>query len=298
MVNVMVNMKKRIRLYVLFLILASVFSLYTFRVKNLGGEPAPKKKTTSRVPPVQQDVVPYKGFTEIQHDTETPNLDGPTGLDGMDLADIAAFRLQKVSIYRKLGIYPPDYHPLERWHKGIYKSITPGKAWVGGVPYFIANPYQLVILTCANRVTPINLVCPDVRTTYRNGVFETIHQGRAALCWFQEAYDDYKFPGLVKPCSINAWDAGFFYIYVDLSRCENIKESDNPRNITNRPGSWGYIYHVGKYNKNNLSPRVSNAWLTLKRRDTRTVIHTKLWRKKPGKTSEKPDLVYIFKILP
>jgi hypothetical protein len=156
-----------------------------------------------------------------------------------------------------------------------------------------------VVLTCANHVTPLNLYCPDVRITYSNGVFETVHQGRAASCWFIFVYHKYSnFPGQVWPVTVNAWDAGFFYAFVDLSRSENVKENNNPSHITNAPLSRQYIYHVGKYRKNNLSPAVPRAWLTLNSRDTRTVIYVKLWRNKPVDTSQAPDLVSIFKILP
>jgi hypothetical protein len=294
------------------LIAGVVFIFYTFQVKNRNEEgtpftvsshkekenPRPKKKNPLGLPRFQKKFIPYKGEVLIEHDVKTPNLRKATGLDGMGKEEIAAFRIQKISIYRQLGIYEPNYHPFEAYHSHIYKSITPGKAWLGPTPYYIANPYQLVVLTCANHVTPLNLYCPDVRITYRNGVFETVHQGQAARCWFIVVYRSHDFPGQVWPVTVNAWDAGFFYAFVDLSRSENIKENNHISHITNRPLSRRYIYHVGKYGKNNLSPTVRSAWLTLNSRDTRTVIYIKLWRNKPEDTSQAPDLVSIFKILP
>ncbi len=305
-------MEKRIRWYILLLIAGVVFILYTFQVKNRGeeGEPStvsphkkketlrPKKKNPLGLPGFQKKFIPYKGEVLIEHDVETPNLWKATGLDGMGKEEIAAFRLQKISVYPQLGIYESNYHPFKEYHLHIYNSITPGKTWLGPTPYYIANPYQLVVLTCANHVTPLNLYCPDVRITYSNGVFETVHRGQAALCWFIVVCRSSDFPGQVWPVTVNAWDAGFFYAFVDLSRSENVKENNNPGHITNRPLSRRYIYHVGKYGKNNLSPTIRNAWLTLNSRDTRTVIYIKLWRNKPGDTSQAPDLVSIFKILP
>jgi|GEM_PF-968593 len=304
--------KKRITWYILLLIAGVVFSLYTFHVKNRseGGKPLrvspkkkkeilrPIKKNPLGLPRFQNKFIPYGGEVKIEHDIDTPDLREATGLDGMGKEEIAAFRLQKISIYQQLGIYEPNYHPFKEYHLHIYRSITPGQAWLGPTPYYIANPYQLVVLTCANHVTPLNLYCPDVRITYSNGVFETIHQRQAAICWFIVVYRSPDFPGQVWPITVNAWDAGFFYAFVDLSRSENVKENNNPGHITNRPLSGRYIYHVGKYGKNNLSPAIRNAWLTLNSRDTRTVIYIRLWRNKPGDTSRAPDLSCVFKILP
>ena len=260
--------------------------------------PRPRKKHEFLLPHFQQAFVPYKGEVKIQHDIKTPNLRGTTGLDYLQKEEISTFRLQKVSIYRQLGIYDENYHPFKDYHRYIYKSITPGEAWLGPTPYYIANPYQLVALTCANHVTPLNLYCPDVQISYSNGVFEEVHRGRSALCWFRMVYQSYDHPGQVWPISVNAWDAGFFYTFVDMSRSENIKENHNPGHITNKPLNRRYFYHVGKYKKNNISPTIKDAWLTLINRDTRTVIYIKLWRNKPTDSSQAPDLVWIFKILP
>lgn len=305
-------MKKKIRLYISLLIASILFIFYTYQVKNrsekgepLTVSPGMKKETPGtrkryefRLPHFKLAFIPYKGEVKIEHDIETPNLQGATGLDYMQKEEISTFRLQKISIYRQLEIFDDNYHPFRDYHWYIYKSITPGEAWLGPTPYYIANPYQLVILTCANHVTPLNLYCPDVKITYSNGVFETVHRGKSALCWFRMVYESYDYPGQVWPISVNAWDAGFFYTSVDLSRSENIKENDNPGHITNKPLTRRYFYHVGKYKKNNISPTIKEAWLTLINRDTRTVIYIKLWRNQPSDSSQAPDLVCIFKISP
>jgi hypothetical protein len=306
-----VTLKKKIRLYILLLIAAVLFTFYTFQLKSRIEKEVPrsvssrakketrpvKKQNKFQLPHFQQAFVPYKGEVKIQHDIKTPNLYGATGLDYMQNEDISGFRLQKISIYRQLRIYDDNYHPFRDYHRFIYIPITPGKEWLGPTPYYITNPYQLVVLTCANHVTPLNLYCPDVQISYRNGVFETIHRGKSALCWFRMVYQSPDYPGQVWPVAVNAWDAGFFYTFVDLSRSQNIKKNNNPGHITNLPLTRRYLYHVGKYKKNNISPTVKDAWLTLGNRDTDTVIYIKLWRNQPAAGSQAPDLVYICKIL-
>ena len=135
--------KKRTRLYILLLIGAVVFTFYTFQVKSRSeeGEPhkkkenlPPKKKNPFGLPGFQKKFIPYKGEVLIEHDVETSNpRREATGLDGMEKEEIAAFRLQKISIYSQLGIYEPNYHPFKEYHINIYGSITPGKAWVTSV---------------------------------------------------------------------------------------------------------------------------------------------------------------------
>jgi hypothetical protein len=305
-------MKKKILLYILLLTAAVLFTLFTFHFKSRSEKeepvtasagikketPRPKKRQGLCLPHFQEAFVPYKGEVKIVHDIRTPNLRGATGLDFMQKEEISTFRLQRISIYKQLKIYDDNYHPFKEYHQYIYKSITPGEAWLGPTPYYIANPYQLVVLTCANHVTPLNLYCPDVAITYSNGVFETVHRGKSALCWFHMVYASDDYPGQVWPVTVNAWDAGFFYAFVDLSQSKNIKENNNPRHITNNPLTRQYFYHVGKYKKNNISPTIKDAWLTLNNRDTETVVYIKLWRNHPTDGSEAPDLVWVFKILP
>jgi hypothetical protein len=304
--------KKKIRLYILLITAAVLFTFYTFQVKYHSEKeepvaasagmkketPRPGNKHGFRLPYFQEAFVPYKGEVKIVHDIRTPNLRGATGLDFMQKEEISTFRLQRISIYRQLKIYDDNYHPFKEYHQYIYKSITPGEAWLGPTPYYIANPYQLVVLTCANHVTPLNLYCPDVEITYSNGVFEAVHRGKGALCWFHMVYASDDYPGQVWPVTVNAWDAGFFYAFVDLPRSKNIKENDNPSHITNKPHNRQYFYHVGKYKKNNISPTIKDAWLTLNNRDTDTVIYIKLWRNKPTDGLQTPDLVWVFRILP
>ncbi len=304
-------MKKKILIYILLLTAVTLFTLYTFHFKNrsekeepITGSPVVKKESRrpgktpgSSLPHFDQAFVPYQGEVKIEPDIVTPNLQGTTGLDFMSKEEISIFRLQRISIYRQLKIYDDNYHPFKDYHHHIYKFIAPGEAWLGPTPYYIANPYQLVVLTCANHVTPLNIYCPGVEITYSNGVFEEIHRGKSASCWFYQVFASDDYPGQVWPITVNAWDAGFFYAFVDLTRSKNIKENDNPNHITNRPHTRQYFYHVGRYKKNNLSPTDCKAWLTLNSRDTETVIYIKLWRNEPTDGSQAPDLVWVFKIL-
>ncbi|MCP4151769.1 MAG: hypothetical protein GY757_28760 [bacterium] len=298
-------MKKRLIAYFIFFAAAIIFIFFSFHFKYLSEEKESlqehrnlKKKKGFQLPSFEEPFVPYEGTEVLHHDTQTGNLYEATGLDGMGKEEIAVFRLKQIARYSRLGIYESAYHPFKSYHQRVYRSITPGKKWLGPTPYYIANPYQLVILTCANHVTPLNLFCKQVEITYDSGVFEVLQRGESASCWFDYVYGSPDHPGKVWPVAANAWDAGFFYTFVDLARSENIKESDNPRHITNVPLSRKYFYHVGKYKVNNISPTERNAWLTLGQKNTTTVIYVKLWRNKPGDTSQAPDLVFIFKIIP
>lgn len=308
------NKNKRLRLLVLILLLVIVLGVFYLTKKNsLATGPGEnyigsQRKNVSRVPKnlheayVESDFdfVRFSGMVSIENNINYANRNarGATGLDGMDREQIADFRLTQVDRYRQLGFFHGKYDPFEYYHQRIYKSITPGERWLGPTPYYISNPYLLIILTCANHVTPLNLYCPDVNITYNNGVIEEVREGRSARCWFYMVYRSDDHPGKVWPIMVNAWDAGFFYIFVDLNHCRNVMETSSPSHITNRMHSRKYFYHVGKYRKNNISPTVKDAWLTLQERDTETTIYVKLWRYPPDSVEDDPDLVYIFRIMP
>ena len=308
-------MKKRVKIYVLLILSTVLIIVLSIQVKNYIGElihtdVTSIKKARKRFRPnsdinfkhidVKYNFIAPSGVVPIKHDIKTPNVDsrGSTGLDGMTWDEIAAFRLEKIKTYKQLNFYHPQYHPFKFNHQRIYRLITPGEKWLGPTPYYVANPYLLIVLTCANHVTPLNLYCPDVSTVYDNGTIIETRTGRSAVCWFGYVFNSRDYPGKVWPIMVNAWDAGFFYIHVDISKSLNIKGSDNPNHITNKFHTRLYIYHVGKYKKNNISPTVRNAWLTLKKKDTETKIHIKLWRTPPRSLHKLPALTYIFHIIP
>lgn len=253
-----------------------------------------------RHPDLDLDFSPFSGVVQIIPDAgiSSVNPEEETGLDGMDWEQIAQYRIGQVERYRELGFFHDRYHPFKYYHQRIYKSITPGKNWLGPTPYFVSNPYLLIILTCANHVTPLNLYCPEVDITYNDGVIEEVRQGNSAHCWFKYVFQSSDYPGKIAACMVNAWDAGFFFIHVDLSRSRNIGESAQSSHVTNQPLNARYLFHVGKYKKNNLSPKNVKTWLDVEQPDVETVIYINIWRYPPLSVDEEPDLVYIFKIFP
>lgn len=304
---------KHIILTLLVIVTASVIGFYFFH-SNTRGTPENdgsashvlnkaerfRQGLEKRHPDLNLDFSSYSGIVQIIPDTGSSHADPsePTGLDGMDRDQIARYRIGQVDRYRELGFFHDRYHPFKYYHRRIYNPITPGENWLGPTPYYIANPYLLIILTCANHVTPLNLYCPEVSITYDNGTIEEVREGRSARCWFRYVFQSYDYPGIIAVCMVNAWDAGFFFIHVDLSRSANIAESTRRGHVTSQPLNARYLFHVGKYHKNNLSPKNEKTWLEVEQADTETVIHINIWRYPPLSVEEEPDLVYLFRIIP
>jgi hypothetical protein len=243
--------------------------------------------------------VPYEGYVWLEHDAFTSGYErsSPNALNGVYEDSIASFRINKVKKYSQLRIFPENYHPLKSYHKKIYGRITPGEDWVSSVVYYIANPYLLVIFSNARCVNPINLLCSYFDLFYEDGVIKEIHKGDDAIKWFNNVFDEsLDYPGKIWAVMVNAVDAGFPYGYIDINKSKNVRKSLDPSNITNKVHNPRYIYHVGKYNRNNLSPNDPDAWVTLKEKNVDTEVYLKLWKKKPDSSSQKPDIVYILKI--
>jgi hypothetical protein len=304
--------KKKAAFYILLIVIAAlvVIGSYLMNRQPLGVEEGPlekhkkrvtlAKRPTARYPEITFNYIPYSGTVTIEQDITITKASerGNTGLDGMSKDEIAAFRLERVKKYRQLNFFHPKYHPFKYYHQRIYNSITPGKGWLSPTTYYVANPYILIVVTCANHVTPLNLYCPNVKIIYKRSTIEETHTGKNALCWFDSVYNSYDYPGKVCPSMVNAWDAGFFFMVVDLARSLNIEESSIPSNVTNCVHSSRYLYHVGRYGVNNISPTQIDDWLTLRQRDVETRIYIKLWREKPESPGQSPDLVYIINVIP
>jgi hypothetical protein len=241
----------------------------------------------------------FPGALRIERDLSAVSFSGtsPTALDGLDCEQLTAFRREKVEKYRQLGFFHPGYSPFSPPHARIYGQITPGADWLYSVPYYIANPYLLVILVPANHVTPIDIYLPQVDIQYRNGILSETIRGASARKWFKALYSS-DHAGFVRFVMVNAWDAGFCYIYLDPFRSCNIKPSENLNNVTRSWHSQSCVFHVGKYGKNNLSPEDGRAWVELLKRDEPTRLHVKLWRAKPTTVDDPADLIFIFDIDP
>ncbi|MCP5046256.1 MAG: hypothetical protein GY940_03735 [bacterium] len=308
-------MKNRNRNYYMFLIFAGVLVvLMSFYLKPLGpdhenpqqtGEKSVKKwkfkgKAKSDTP-IQEDepFVPYQGRVVIEQDLGPTSVNNgtATALDGMDHDEIAEYRFERVSRYKELGLFPAQYHPFKRYNNLLWGSAVPGEKWTGPTVYYIANPYVIIGMAPAVWAVALNHFCPDVSIVYENGVFEEVHKGDSARCWFDKIYQSNDYPGKFRPKMVNAWDAGFFYIYVDRSKSLNIKRSFKNDNITNGVSTALSYFHYGGYNANSLSPMIPNHWLTLQERYVNTRIYVKLWRNKPNSHDDPADLVYITRIL-
>lgn len=220
-------------------------------------------------------------------------------LDGMSLQEIADFRIGKVNEDSILNIFPPDYNPLKPPHNKIYNSITSAAEWLHPAQFYISNPYLLIILTCANHVTPLALGFYNKGVRYSNTAIEEIYEGEEAREWFRQLYSYEDYPGVIRVWTVNAYDACLFYANVDKNRTVNINFNWNnsPSNIMNTIYNLSEFFHLGRYGKNNLSPANANGRIKLLNRDTYTCIYIKLWRKRPQNIDKKEDFAYIIKII-
>jgi len=226
------------------------------------------------------------------------NADAPTSLDRMDFNQLSAFRKEKVQKYAQLNLFPKDYDPLKSPHNRIYGGITPKNPWIGPVLYHLSNPYILIILSRDNDVTPLNLVCSEVKIVRSGNKITESHIGRNALCWFDGVFSSTNSPGVVNVTMVNAWDAGFHYINLAENQCTNINPSPSNNNIGKIAFSQSSFYHLGPHKRNNISPYDPRARITLNQKNKPTRLLFNLWRKLPASLTEKPDLVYEVNVNP
>lgn len=220
-----------------------------------------------------------------------------TGFDKFSKQEIADYRMAQVNKYKEINIFPADYHPLRIPHQSIYGRIHSSGPWLYSVPYYIANPYILIVAAQANHVTPLNLYCPDTEITYTYKKITEIHRRENAGCWLWTVFSSRDYPGVIHLFSVNAEDAGFYYVYLDKSLSSNIGETDDPANISNSIYCGHNFYHFGRYKKNNLNREDRRGWIVLSKIDyTRLVI--KLWHDEPKNSQCSPDLVYEIVVIP
>jgi hypothetical protein len=238
----------------------------------------------------------------IPNDTQGASVDSraKTLLDGMSLEQLLAFRTERVARFAQLGLFPTPYAPLAGHAQRIYASITPGAKWLGPTAYYVANPYVLVVFTCANHVTPLNLLCPDVAIRYSDRLIQERHVGEAARCWLRVVHEPpyADRPGHVRVIMLNAFDAGFRYAHVDRSRSSNVEPSDDRANILNSAFTQSSFFHVGRYQANNLSPEDPHGWIRLAHSSAPTTIHVKLWHNQPPSTATEADVTYEAVVAP
>jgi hypothetical protein len=279
----------------------SLAALVALRLTPPEEGPRPFRRE-SRLATVSSVATPFASSAEIPNDTEGASVDtlAETPLDGKSLEQILAFRSERVARLARLGLFPNPYDPLQGHGQRIYASIAPGAKWLGPAPYYLANPYVLVVFTCANHVTPLNLLCPGVAIRYSDRRIEERREGESARCWLrfvhEPPYADR--PGHVRIVMVNAYDAGFRYAHVDRSHSSNLEPSGDPANIVNGLFSQSSFFHLGRYQANNLSPEDPRGWLRLTAADARTTIRMKLWRDRPQSTADTADFTYEATIAP
>lgn len=270
----------------------------------LGNTP-PKPSPSGAAPPVEERAEPFQPSREsltFHHDVSGATVDtqGRTALDGLDLKDLASFRQARVRDHEDLALFPRPYDPLHGPSRRIYASITPGTKWLGPTPYYVSNPYVLIVMACANHVTPLNLFCPDVSFRYTHRRIEELHDGPSARCWLDRVFDPpyADNPGLARVVMVNAYDAGLHYAHVDLGQSENVATDSSPDNLVNALFDQPSLFHVGKYAANNISPQDRRGWIRLQDRGATTRVHVKLWTRRPSSPASPADMVYVVSVRP
>jgi hypothetical protein len=218
----------------------------------------------------------------------------------MTLEEIARFRRQRVAAQAALGIFPADYDPLRGLSARIWTPITSGERWLGPTPYYVANPYVLIVLVGANHVTALNLACPDVTISYAPGRIDERRDGKSARCWLSMVHDPpyAEHPGAVRIVMVNAFDAGLRFAHVDRALSANLHPEPDRANVVNGLFSQSSFFHVGRKAKNNISPEDPRGWVRLVDPHALTRIHVKLWRDVPPALGGPPDFVYEATIAP
>jgi hypothetical protein len=246
--------------------------------------------------PVETWPPPYFGERDIPNETAGASVrtQDATPLDGRSLEEILAFRKERVERQANLGLFPTIYDPMSGHARRIYASITPGAKWLGPTVYYIANPYVLVVATCANHVTPLNLLCPETRIRYSNRRIVETHGGESAACWLKRVHDPSYADqaGQVDLVTVNADDAGYRHAHVDPARSANLEAAADPASIMRGLFSSTSFYHFGRYQANNISPRDERRWVRLREAAAPTRIVVKLWRNRPSAPESDADLVY------
>jgi|GEM_PF-3749639 len=302
-------MNKRYRPAILLLILIGLvvfftteirytFTLLRSRFLNQPADtpPPPEFASAMRYEPL------YQGTETIAIDTAAAKAGGgvATALDGMDLQEIADFRAARVAQYELLNIFPPGYNSLQGNGARVYKNIAPGAQWTGAAPFYIANPYCLIILSCARQVMPVNLHCHADAVVYNNGRIEETLGGESADCFFDMAYGETaEMPGMLQVTMVNAYDAGFYFAGIDANQSKNIQPETKPGGIAGGLFSQPAAYTIDvKQKKNTISSEDPKGWIALGQRDAPTVIALKLWRTRPASVADRADMLYVISIEP
>lgn len=241
----------------------------------------------------------FQGSETIAVDAGSDNNDA-TALDGMDVQEIAGFRSARVAQYASLNIFPTGYNPLQGASSKLFKNIAPGAQWISAAAYYIANPYGLIILSCAGQVMPVNLQCREGAIAYSDGRIEETLDGDSAQCFFDLVYGETaEFSGMLQVAMANAYDSGFYFASIDAAQSRNIKNDVKQGGIVGGIFSRPAYYHRGmKDGKNTISTEDKKGWIPLLQRDEPTKIAVKLWRNRPQSEADQADMLYVISVGP
>lgn len=259
-----------------------------------------KIETSRRIERIEKEkAIKRAEFSPYTGETDVIKINTADNLSGLTKEEFINFRKNKVQEYSFLNIFPKNYNP----QKTVFGQVSFGVNWVEGVPFYICNPYLLIILSCKDHTRPLDYYFKDranIKIKYTNRIIEEIYEKDEALNWFNVlySYDDY--PGIIRIWMPNASDAGLIFACVDRSKTVNVDFDWNEQttNITNSAYLGREFFHVGKYNVNNLSPSDARAHLKLIEKNRYTCIYVKLWVVEPKDINQKEDFVYIIKIIP
>jgi len=224
-------------------------------------------------------------------------VNAAASLDGLPKEQILALRKSEVKKHEELGIFPKDYEPSSR----VFRRVQDRGGWVKDVRFFINNPYLLVLNSSHPYVNVLTPYCDVTAVTYFEKKISESYRGEAARKWFYYIYDHYKQNNqIIRLWFANAYDAGFRFAHIDKNKSLNVdlKWKNSQDSVVNGVYSGNEFFHVGHLAKNNISPFDERATLRLVTRDTKTVIHIKLWKNKPASPDATEDFAYIIRMEP
>jgi hypothetical protein len=210
---------------------------------------------------------------------------------------IFSLRKARVSDHAKLGIFPEKYMPAS----SIYDHVDEKADWVRDTQFFVHNPYLLAVITSGNKVNAFLPHCKVDSVEYSHAKITETYRGRSAEEWYYLAFDYYgEFQGIIRLWFVNAYDAGYKYACIDMSKSINIDTNypSSKNSFLKSIYSGHEFYHVGHLKKNNISAYDVRATIKMLEKNARTAIYVKLWRSLPEAMSVKEDFAYVFKVDP
>lgn len=223
-----------------------------------------------------------------------------TPLHKLSKDSIFSLRTARVKEHKLLGIFPKKYIPCA----SIYGRIDKNCDWVHDTQFYICNPYLLALVSSSTRISAFLPHCGITSVEYSYGKITETYRGLSAEKWLYYAFDYYpdssQYRGVIRLWLVNALDAGFNYAHIDSSKSQNIAIA-YPRSegsILKSVYSERDLYHVGQYNKNNISPYNQNATIKLLKKEAKTALYVKLWRNCPSSPDIKEDFAYVIDIEP